>query len=174
MELLQSTRRRPSKEGKITATLLGEEMLGPAEQPWSRSLHVFSLHHRQRISIRPWHRPPVPRLLDRGLLPEEKLQDPQGPRRQRGGEDREEEGEDSCDAWHGASDARRGRLQPRGATGCRLHDDHGPRRRSGPDLLEAIHAVDMFLVARAESVIDEPLFVLHRGYVDASFSFQFF
>uniref|UniRef100_A0A453KCY8 Protein LURP-one-related 8 n=1 Tax=Aegilops tauschii subsp. strangulata TaxID=200361 RepID=A0A453KCY8_AEGTS len=49
--------------------------------------------------IRPWHHwPPVPRLLDRGLLPEEKLQDPQGSRRQRGGEDREEEGEDTCDA----------------------------------------------------------------------------
>ena len=75
-------------------------------------------------------------LLGRGLLQEEKLKDPQQ-RRRGSGEDNEEEVE-FVDAW-------RRRVQPRGPARRGLRHDHGVRRRSGPDLLEAVHALDLLL-----------------------------
>lgn len=131
MELLRSNsiRRRRGQEDKATQTaLLHEEMLASAEGPRSASVHVRTVRLRQ--------------LLGRGLLREEKLQDPQR-RRRGGGQDHEEE----CRGRDGAAGRRR--VQPRGPAGRGLRLGHGVRRCPRPDLLAAVHAQDLLLAPAA-------------------------
>jgi hypothetical protein len=129
MELLRGNtvrRRRGQEDDKATQTaLLHEEMLASAEGPRSASVHVRAVRQRQ--------------LLGRGLLREEKLQDPQRRRRRGGGQDHEEE----CRGRDGAAGRRR--VQPRGPAGRGLRHGHGVRRCPGPDLLAAVHAQDLLL-----------------------------
>lgn len=141
MELLQSVRRRPRQEDKITTTLLNEKMLSYAKQSWSRSAHV----RMYPCVVRSYW--PCSRLLNRGQFQEKKLQDPQQ-RRWGGRKDNEEESwssiivTDSC--WRC--------FQSWGPTECRLCDDHGFRHCSRPDLLEAIHTYDLFFIVQGDEL----------------------